>query len=105
MNKERFRRAVENAIDELAKHAADDLALGVSGAINKCAIQPALFQISLGFEDFHHGHDGGVGDFAFLEQGFVNVADSGVFALPDELHDFEFLGRKGGVFGSHMFVV
>src|SRR5437763_15869513 len=33
--------------------------------------------ISLGFEDFHHGHDGGVSDFAALKESFVNVADGG----------------------------
>ncbi len=101
MDEERFGRAVEDAIDEFADHAADDLVFGVRGSVNKGAVLAALFEIGLGFEDFHHGHDGGVGDFAALEQDFVNIADGGGAALPDELHDFEFLGGKRVVLGAH----
>src|SRR5436190_2039656 len=40
-------------------------------------------------------------DHAALEESFVNVADGGGAALPDELHDFEFLGGKSVVLGPH----
>ena len=101
VDEERFSRAVKNAINEFADHAADDLILGMRGAIKEGAILAALLQVALGFEDFHHGHDGGVSDFAALKESFVNVADGGGAALPDELHDFEFLGGKSVVLGPH----
>ena len=77
MDEQRLRGTVENAIHEFAEHSADDLILGVRGAVNERAILAAFFQIALGFENFHHGHDGGVGDFAVLEQRFVDIADGG----------------------------
>jgi hypothetical protein len=101
MDEERLGGAIEDAVDEFAEHAADNLVFGVRGAVEKSAVLAALFQIAFGFEDFHHGHDGGVGDFAAFEKGFVDVADGGGIALPDELHDFEFLGSESGVLGSH----
>ena len=36
-----------------------------------------------------------------LEERFVNIADGGGVALPDELHDFQFLGGERGVLGAH----
>jgi hypothetical protein len=106
MDEERFRGTIENAVDEFAEHAANDLVPGVRGAVDEGAVLAALFQIAFGFEDFHHGHDGGVCDFAALEEGLVNIANGGGLALPDKLHDFEFLRGEGGVPGSHIrFVV
>src|SRR5947208_8363787 len=101
VDEERFSRAVKNAINEFADHATDDLILRMRGAIKEGTVLAALLQVALGFEDFHHGHDGGVSDFAALQESFVNVADGGGAALPDELHDFEFLGGKSVVLGPH----
>src|SRR5580693_329756 len=101
MDEQRLGGAVENAIHKFADHAADDLMFRARGAIDESAILPALFQVALSFENFHHGHNGGVGDFSVLEQGFVDIANGGIFALPDELHDFEFLRSEGGVFWPH----
>src|SRR5215472_668932 len=101
MDEKRFGGAIENAIDEFADHAANDLIFGMRGAVQEGAIPAALFQIALGFEDLHHGHHRGVSDFAALEEDLVNIADGGGTALPHKLHDFEFLRRKRVVFGTH----
>ena len=98
---ESLRGAVEDAIYEFADRVADNFGFGVRGAIDEGTILTTLFQIALGFEDFHHGHDGGVSDFAVLHQGFVNVAHGCVLALPHELHDFKFPRSERGVLWSH----
>src|SRR5262249_52735163 len=87
MDEERFRRAIKNTIDKFADHGGDDVIVGLCGAVKEGVILEALLEIALGFEDLHHGHDGGVSDFAALEKGFINIADGGGAALPDELHD------------------
>src|ERR1700747_3035555 len=73
----------------------------MGGAVKEGAVLATLLEVALGFEDVHHGHDGGVSDLAAVEEGFVNIADGGGTALPDELHDFELLGGKRIVFRSH----
>jgi len=100
MDEERFRGTVEDAIYEFPEHAAKDVVLGVRGAVNERAVLAALFQIALGFEDFHHGHNGGIGDFAVLEERLIDIADGGALALPDQLHDFQFLRGECGVSGG-----
>src|SRR5580704_956851 len=101
MDEQGFRGTVENAIDEFADHAADHLALWMRRAVNVRTVLPALFQIALGFENFHHGHYGGVGDFAVLQKCLVNIANGGVLALPDQLHDSQFLRRECRMLWSH----
>src|SRR5438874_242496 len=71
------------------------------GAVKESAVLPAFFQITLGFEDLHHGHDRGVSDFAALKEDFIDITDGRSAALPDELHDFELLRGKRVVFGTH----
>jgi hypothetical protein len=102
VDEERFGRAIENTINEFADHAADDLILGLRGAVKEGAILAALFEIALGLEDLHHGHDGGVSDLAALEEGLVDIAHGGGAALPHELHDLEFLGSKRAVPWAHI---
>ena len=101
MDEQRLGRAIENAIDEFPDHAANDLVFRMRRAVKEGAVLAALFEIALGFEDLHHGHDGGVSDFAAIEESFINVADGGGAAFPDELHDFELLGSQGVVLGAH----
>src|ERR1700730_4267899 len=101
MDEKGFSGAVEYAINELADHTANDLVLRMGRAIEEGAVLPPLLQIAFGFEDFHHGHHGRVGDFAVLEQGFINIADGGALTPPNELHDFEFLGRERCMLRSH----
>src|SRR5437660_391442 len=45
------------------------------GAVKESAVLPAFFQITLGFEDLHHGHDRGVSDFAALKEDFIDITD------------------------------
>src|SRR5689334_21528946 len=70
-------------------------------AVKEGAVLPALFEIAFSIEDFHHGHDAGVSDFAVLEECLVHIADGGGAALPHELHDFEFLGSQRVAWLSH----
>ena len=102
---ENLRGTVEHAICEFSDHATDNLVLGLRGAIHEGTVLTPLFQIALGFEDFHHGHHGRVSDFAVLQQGFVNIADGRVPALPHELHDFKFPRSERGVLWSHGYQV
>ena len=101
MDEERFGRAIKNTINEFTDHAADDLILGLRGAVKEGAILAALLEIPLGLEDLHHGHDAGVGDFAPLAERLVDIADGGGAALPNELHDFEFLRSQRAVPWPH----
>jgi hypothetical protein len=97
MIKERFRRTVKNAVYEFPDHSTDDVVLRLRRAANKRAAMKALFQIALGFQDFHRGHYGGEGDFAVLKKRFINIADSGGVALPHKLHDLQFVrGKRSG---------
>src|SRR5579883_2312573 len=94
-------RAVEDAIDKLADHGADHLALGPGGPIDVGAVGLLFFKVTLLFQDVHHGHDGGVGDPPALEQRFINLADGRFFELPDDLHDFEFQAVEGRLDRAH----
>ena len=60
-----------------------------------------LLQVFLLLQDLHHGHHGGVGHLAPFQQRFVDVAHGDVFALPDDLHDLQFLPGQGGAWASH----
>jgi hypothetical protein len=91
MGEESLCRAIEHAVREFADHIADSLVLGVRRAIHKRAGSAALCQIALGFDDFHHSHHRGISDFAALQEGFVNIAESDGLALTHQLHDSEFL--------------
>src|ERR1700735_777206 len=101
MDEQRFRGTVEDAIDEFPDHAADHLALRMRRTVNEGTVLAAFFQVAFCFENFHHGHHGGVCDFAVLQKRLVDIADGGVLALPDQLHNFEFLGRKCRMLWSH----
>ena len=63
--------------------------------VNVGAVGLVLLEVLLLLQDLHHGHDRGVGDLAPLEQRFVDVADRDAVALPDDLHDFQFLLGEG----------
>jgi hypothetical protein len=101
INEERLCGAIEDAIYEFADHAANNFGFSMRGTIDEGTILTAFFQKALGFKDFHHCHDGGVSDFALLQQGFINIADGGVSALPHELHDFKFPRSERGELWSH----
>ena len=70
-------------------------------AVDVGAVGLRLLEIFLLLQDLHHGHDRGVSHFAPFQQGFVDVANGGGVALPDDLHDFQFLVGEGGASASH----
>src|SRR5262249_34901198 len=91
VQQQRLGRAVEDAIHEIAHHPADHLLLRARRLVEIRAVLGRLLEIPLLLEDVHHGHDGGVGDLAPLEQRLVDVADAGGPAGPDYFHDFQLL--------------
>ena len=93
--------SVEDAIDEIADHGGDHLTFGLGGAVDVGAIDLLAIEVAFMFQDLHHGHDGGVGDFAAFEEGLVDVADGSGLAFPDDLHDFEFLIGEGFAWRPH----
>ena len=70
--------------------------LGLRGAIDMGALGAGFLEMTLGFEDLHHGHDGGVRDLAAFEHFLVDVAHRRFFEDPDDLHDLQFLFGQGG---------
>ncbi|MCK7523989.1 MAG: hypothetical protein MZV64_43365 [Ignavibacteriales bacterium] len=96
-----MRGPVEQPVHELADHAPDDGGLGPGGPVDVGPVVLALLEVPLPFEHLHHGHDGGVGDLAPLQEVLVDVPDRGLALLPDHLHDLEFLGRERGGCGFH----
>jgi hypothetical protein len=77
------------------------LLAGPRGLVEIGALLAALFQKALLFQDVHHRHDGGVGDFAAGAQRFVNVAHGRGGTLLDDFHDLEFLRGERGILPSH----
>ncbi len=93
--------SIEDAGDEFADHGGDDFVAGLGGAVEVGAVALGLAEVLFALEDVHHGHDCGVGDSAALTEGFIDLADGGEVALPDQLHDFEFLAGEGGAGTAH----
>ncbi len=101
MHEQRVGRAVEDAVEEVADHAADDLLARLRRAKDMRAVLGGLGQISLLLQDAHHRHDGGVGNRPCLAQRFVDVADRRRVARPDDLHDRQLLRRERGMRRPH----
>ncbi len=101
MDEKRLRRTIKNTVDEITNHGADDLPLGLGRAVNVRPILLGLFEEAFLFQDFHHGHDGRVGDFPAFQERFIDVAHGGTLALPDEFHDFQLLLGEGPAPVSH----
>src|SRR5262245_29282147 len=100
-HQQRLGRAIKNAIDKLFHHSFNHLILRAGNLVNVGAVSNSLLEIILLLQDVHHRHDGRVGDFASLEERFINVSDGGCLETPDDLHDFQFLFGKSVTFLSH----
>ena len=91
VNQQRFGEPLKTRFTKFPDHTANHLLLRLGGAIDIGAICLVFLEMFFLFEDLHHGHHGGVGDLPPFQQRLVDVAYRGVFALPDDFHDFQFL--------------
>ena len=105
MDQQRLGGTVEDPVDEIPHHGADDFAPRLRGPVDVGAVGLILLQVFLLFEDLHHGHDRGVGHFAPLQQRFVDVADGDGIVFPDDLHDFQFLLGENRALAARILII
>lgn len=94
MHHQVLRRPIENTADEVRDHGLDHLVLGPRGTVNISAFSGLLLEMTLTFQNPHHGKYSGVGYFAAFADIVVDLPHGSLAPLPDRLEDFEF--QAGG---------